>query len=123
MTVCVCVSVCLVCVCVCRGAREEIVNTPGCCALMAKGKDVCVLERDYSTEISAPLPCSLLPQEKRARVYSILEALGKVWPVPLCHLSSCHTPSQSTGDWKALLPFSWAVSALDLTRMTMCPDR
>ena len=93
MTVCVCVLVCVWCACVCRGAREEIANTPGCCALRAKGKDVCVLERDYSRGISAPLPSSLLPREERARVYSVLEALGKVWLVPLCHLSSCHTPS------------------------------
>lgn len=107
----------------CRGAREETANTPGCRVLRAKGKDVCVLERDYSRELSAPLPSSLLPREKRARVYSILEALGKVWPAPLCHLSPCHTPSPSPGDWKALLPFSWAVSALDLTRMITCPDR
>ena len=123
MTVCVfvCVWFVCVCVCVCRGAREETANTPGCCALRAKGNDVCVLERGYSREISAPLPSSLLPREKRARVYSVLEALGKVWPVP--HLSPCHILSQPTGDWKAFLPFSWALSALDLMRPTTCPDR
>ena len=85
---------------------------PGSCALGARGKGVCELKRDYSRKISAHFPSSLLPRGKRVRVYRIAEALAKVWPVPLCYVSTCHPPSHSTGNWKALLPFPCAVNAL-----------
>lgn len=87
------VYVCGVCVCVCvcllwQRRWEAIANVPGSCALRAKGKGACALERDYSRELCSS---SQLPPSSREKGEGLqdrrhpCEGLANA-PLPSLHL-------------------------------------
>lgn len=92
-----------------RGSKN-IKGNPSALCFREKTKGVHRALRGAPLETAGCFPSSLLPQGKGSdRVMPVFSDMH------VCHLSPCHTPSQSTGNWKVLLPFPQAVNGVGST--------